>query len=153
MLFSWLLSFSPHVFILFGAACLLGLFGGLPLLLRRADSGAAAVPAQGEVVDFAEHEPNQADTLGTRVLVRFRTAAGHTIVGVAAVGRFWDQLHFRRGQRVAVRYNPANPRQVVMPTVEAARRTFRVVVFCLVGAGLLGLSVLLFLLSALLPGA
>ncbi|WP_133256934.1 DUF3592 domain-containing protein [Hymenobacter edaphi] len=141
------------MFILCGAACLLGLFGGLPLLLRRAGRGAGAVPTEGEVLNFTEHEHDpDAGPFGTRVLVRFRTAAGHTI-GAAAGGRFWGQPPFCRGPRVAGRYHPANSRPVVMPTVEAARRTFRVVVFCLVGAGLLGLSVLLFLLSALRPGA
>ncbi|MCC3160129.1 DUF3592 domain-containing protein [Hymenobacter sp. 15J16-1T3B] len=150
----WLFFYNPHVFLLCAAACLVFVFAGLPLLLRPREE-AGAVPAEGEVLDFEELVVNRGGEAAvvTRLLVRFRTASGHTVVGPAVRGSSLGRLHFRRGQRVPVRYNPANTGQFAVPSIDAARRTYAVVVFCLLGAGLLGLSVLLFILSAILPTA
>ncbi|WP_165903849.1 DUF3592 domain-containing protein [Hymenobacter gummosus] len=140
-----LLALKPtpgNFFLVLAPAMLLVFLFVLWLIRRRHSPGPAALTTEGEVVDFEEGRigAGTAGGMVTRLRVRFRTLAGQTVTGTTATGNSLARLQYRRGQRVPVHYDAADPQRFSVGRFDQTNYTLLIVVFGLICLALLVLG-------------
>jgi Protein of unknown function (DUF3592) len=148
---SVLLLLSPGFKLLFAAAaagCWAVYLYALRRGLRRRPEYAAWLLVPGEIVGFEEQQTEMMHgvLITTRLVVRFRPLAGPAVTAPSATSSTGTRRRYALGQSVTVRYAPTDPACFVVQGFDTGNYRGLALLFGLLGLGLLGLSVGLYLL-------